>query len=62
MRDLKLPAELCARVESKFGDRFGSVEELLAFVLSELLHDEAAQADQQEREIVEQRLRDLGYL
>lgn len=62
MRDLRLPADLCARAETKFHERFGTVEELLAFLLSELLRDDAEHADSQEQQILEQRLRDLGYL
>jgi hypothetical protein len=38
------------------------VDELLAFVLRDLLRDESAQADQAEQRLVEQRLRELGYL
>jgi hypothetical protein len=34
----------------------------LTFVLRELLRDEALQADLAEERIVEQRLRELGYL
>lgn len=61
-RTLDLPAELCAAAEKKFGGSFASVEELLAFVLRELLRDEAAQLDEAELQFVEQRLRELGYL
>lgn len=62
MRDLRLPADLCAEAEKKFGRTFASVEELLTFVLRELLHDEGAQFDQAEQRLVEERLRELGYL
>ncbi len=62
LRSVHLPAELCSRAEKKFGEKFGSLEQLLEFVLSDLLRDEAVQADQREQLIIEQRLRDLGYL
>ncbi len=62
MRDLRLPADLCADAEKKFGRTFASVEELLTFVLRELLHDEGSQFDQAEQRLVEERLRELGYL
>jgi hypothetical protein len=62
MRVVRLPADLCTAAEKKFDRRFGRLEELLAFVLQELLRDEAFQADQAEQELVEQRLRELGYL
>jgi len=61
-RDVRLPADLCAAAEQKFGRQFGSLEELLAFVLRELLRDETTQFDQQEQRLVEERLRELGYL
>jgi hypothetical protein len=61
-RTLRLPAELCRQAEQRFAHRFGSLEELLTFVLREILRDEAAQMDQAEQRIIEQRLRDLGYI
>ena len=62
IRTISLPAELCARAEQKFGQTFGSLEEMLKFVLSDLLRDDAAQADLTEKRLVEERLRELGYL
>jgi hypothetical protein len=62
LRSLQLPSTLCERAEQRFGARFGSVEQLLTFVLQELLRDDAAQMDQSEQRIIEQRLRDLGYM
>jgi hypothetical protein len=62
IRDVRLPAELCAAVEKKFAGKFGSLEELLTFVLQDLSRDDVAQLDQNEQKLVEERLRDLGYL
>ena len=62
MRDLRLPADVCAAAETRFGHVFGSLEELLVFVLRDLLRDEAGGADQAEERLVENRLRELGYL
>ena len=62
MRDVQLPADLCAAAEKKFGHVFTSLEELLIFVLRDLARDEAARSDQDEQRLVEQRLRELGYL
>ena len=59
---MRLPAELCAAIEKKFAGKFGSLEELLTFVLRDLSRDDAAQLDQNEQKLVEERLRDLGYL
>jgi len=62
IRSVNLPAELCERAEKKFGSNFGDVAQLLEYVLRELLRDDAAHADDGERRLIEQRLRDLGYL
>lgn len=62
MREIRLPDELCRAAEEKFGQQFGSLEELVACVLRELLRDDASQADQAETRIIEERLRDLGYI
>jgi hypothetical protein len=61
-RQINLPEELCAAAEQRFGREFQSVEALVEFVLRELLRDDAKKLDRQEREILEQRLRDLGYI
>jgi hypothetical protein len=62
MRDVRLPADLCDDAERRFAGRFGSLEEFLIFVLRELLRDQAAQMDQAEQRVIEQRLKDLGYI
>jgi hypothetical protein len=62
MREVRLPAELCDAAEKKFAHKFGSLEELLAFILRDLLRDEAAQLDQAEQRMIEDRLRELGYI
>jgi len=62
MRDVQLPADLCAAAEKKFGQAFGTLEELLVFVLRDLSNDEAVRADEAEQRLVEERLRELGYL
>lgn len=62
VRDVRLPAELCNDAERRFASRFGTLEELLIFVLRELLRDQAKQMDQAEQSVIEQRLKDLGYI
>jgi hypothetical protein len=62
VRDVRLPAELCNDAERRFAGRFGNLEELLVFVLRELLRDQATQMDQVEQRVIEQRLKDLGYI
>ena len=61
-RQLSLSEELCASVERKFAAQFPGVESLLEFVLKELLADDAERLDFEEKAMLEQRLRDLGYL
>jgi hypothetical protein len=48
--------------EQKYASRFASVEELVNNLLQELLRDDAVKMDQRELEIIEQRLRGLGYV
>ena len=62
MRNLCLSEELCRAAEQKFGSRFGSIEELVANLLTDLLRDDACKMDERELEIIEQRLRSLGYV
>lgn len=61
-REVRIPEDLCAAAVKKFGDRFSSVEELVAFLLRELVSADAVELDQAEQAVVEQRLKDLGYL
>ncbi len=61
-RDVRLPEDLCALAEKRFGQTFGSLEELLTFILRDLTCDEASQHDQMEERVIEERLRELGYL
>ena len=62
MRDVRLPADLCSAAEKKFSRAFASLEELLVFILRDLSLDQASQLDQAEQRLVEERLRELGYL
>jgi hypothetical protein len=62
LRQVALPTDLCEAAEQKFGKRFGSVAEFLTFVLQELVRDDVSQMDDVERKMIEQRLKDLGYL
>ena len=62
MRNISVPEELCRAAEQRFGSRFASVEELVTNLLQELLRDDACKMDARELEIIEQRLRGLGYV
>ena len=61
-RTVTLSADLCAQAEEQFRGQFGSLEEMLEFVLREVLRDDARGSDEAERRMIEQRLQDLGYL
>jgi len=61
MRSLQLPAELGRAAEEKFGKKYGGLESFLEFVLRELVRDETP-LDESEQRVIEQRLKDLGYL
>jgi hypothetical protein len=62
LRDIQLPADLCAAAEMKFGSAFRTVDDLLIFLLQELLRSDTTQMDRTDQAIVEERLRDLGYI
>jgi hypothetical protein len=62
MRSIALPEDLCVQAESKFHGQFATLEQLLEFILRDLLRDDAARADAAEQGMIEQRLKDLGYL
>jgi len=62
LREVRLPMDLCRSTEEKFGKQFSSLEELLTFVLRQLVSDAAAQMEEAEARIIEERLRDLGYI
>jgi hypothetical protein len=61
-RQVSLPEELCAAAEQRFGARFQGLESLLEFVLREIVQDDAETLDRAEQELIEKRLRDLGYM
>lgn len=61
-RLIAVPAGLCAEAEEKFAGKFADLPELVTFMLTQLLRGGAEQLDAQEQKIIEDRLRDLGYL
>jgi hypothetical protein len=62
LREVRLAASLCEAAERKFGARFGGLEPFLNALLQELLRDDAAEMDRDEQRVIEQRLKDLGYI
>jgi hypothetical protein len=61
-REVKLPEDLCNKVEQLYQKRFGELDQLLTFALEELSRNSAARADHAEQRIIEERLKDLGYI
>ena len=61
-REVRLPMDLCNKVEQVYGKRFGNLEQFLVFALKELTRDDARLADEAEQKIIEERLKDLGYI
>jgi hypothetical protein len=61
-RTFTLPEDLCAAAEKCLTGQFENLEALLSFLLQEIAKDEAGKLDLAEEQIIEQRLRDLGYI
>jgi hypothetical protein len=61
-RQLSLPEDLCATAEQRFGSKFDNLESLLEFILKELTDTKADALDQSEQALLEERLRNLGYI
>ena len=62
LRTVAVPEELCQATERKFAHRFGTLDELVAELLKELLRDSALVTDENEQRIIEERLKGLGYI
>jgi hypothetical protein len=61
-REVRIPEDLCLAAEKKFASRFGSLDQLVTFLLRELVSGDTVEIDRAEQAAVEQRLKDLGYL
>jgi hypothetical protein len=61
-RQVSLPEELCVSAEQRYGAQFQSLELFLEFVLREIVRDDVEKLDEKERAILEERLRNLGYI
>ncbi|HUM04666.1 MAG TPA: hypothetical protein VLT90_04340 [Terriglobales bacterium] len=60
---VQLPAELCQAARDLIKEtKFATLEEFLAFVLRDLTARDSSPMEERERQLLEQRLRDLGYL
>ena len=62
LRSVSHPADLCAAAELRFAPRFEGIESLLTFVLQDLLREDTSKLEEAEEQIIEERLRELGYI
>ncbi len=62
IRNISVPEDLCQAAEQRFIGRIASIDELVANILRELLRDDVVSMDEKEIEIIEERLRGLGYV
>jgi plasmid stability protein len=62
VRNIAISEELCRAAEARFARRFRSVEELVTELLTNLLNEDAVQMDEREQQILEERLKALGYV
>jgi hypothetical protein len=62
VRSVAVPEELCVAAEQKFAHRFGTVDELVAELLRQLLQENGLAMDEKEQHIIEERLKGLGYI
>jgi Arc/MetJ-type ribon-helix-helix transcriptional regulator len=62
IRTIKLPEQLCQAVEQKFSRHFGSLEEFVTAALREFLRDDDLKMDEHEHQVIEERLKALGYI
>jgi hypothetical protein len=61
-RTVSLPDDLCVEAEKRLTGRFNNLEALLSFLLQEIVKDDSNKFDRAEERIIEQRLKDLGYI
>jgi len=61
-RDVRLPVELCEAAERQYADQYSSLQELLTFMLRYVTREDVERMNNAELELVQQRLKDLGYV
>ena len=62
-RSVDLPEELCKALESEFiSTELPTLRDIVLYVLDRVAARDVAALDVEEERLVEQRLRDLGYL
>jgi hypothetical protein len=61
-REIRIPSDLYTSAGKKFGNRFQTVDELVVFLLQELISGDTTALDQADQQVIEERLRNLGYI
>jgi hypothetical protein len=61
-RTVRLPEQLCCDAEKWLAGRFDNLEALISFLLQEVVRDDTAKLEQAEEKLVQQRLKELGYI
>lgn len=61
-RTVHLPEDLCVAAERLTTGRFETLERLVTFLLQEIVKEDGTKFDQAEQQMIEQRLKDLGYI
>jgi hypothetical protein len=61
-REVLIPADLYSAAQKKLGGEFRSIDELVTFLLQDLIDRDTVALDQADQQAVEERLRDLGYI
>ncbi len=62
LREVKIPGDIYQAVQDRFGRQFNSVDDFVEFALRELLRDDSGALDESEQQMIQNRLKDLGYL
>lgn len=61
-RAVQIPSNLYLAIQDRLGSNFASVDQFVSYVLGEVLQDDSAPFDESERDMIQSRLKDLGYL
>jgi len=61
-RMVRLPEDLCVEAEKWLTGRFENLETMVCFLVREMIREDANKLDQAEEQLIQQRLRELGYI
>ena len=61
-RTLQMPEDICAKAETWMSGRFATIEAFVEFLLREVMREDDSKLNEEEERMVQERLRDLGYI